>query len=166
MNNDSTPRQRSIGELVASLRDQLLGVIHQEAEIAKTEVKSSATKGGIGAAAFVAAAIILVLALIMLMVGLGFGFAAWFGWPTWAGFFLMVGVFLVAAVAIALVGVVLVKRIKAPEHTIATGKNTVSALQGKRPANPVSYDDEFEDLYGRRATPGAASNASRVATAE
>jgi protein-S-isoprenylcysteine O-methyltransferase Ste14 len=160
MKNDSTPRQRSIGELVASIRDQLVGVVRQEAEIAKAEVRSAATKGGIGAAAFLVAGLILVLALLLLMVGLGFGFAAWFGWPTWAGFFLMVGVFLVLAALIGLVGYLMIKRVKAPEQTIATGRNTVNALRGQRPANPVSYDDEFEDLYGRRAAPRGGSSAS------
>ena len=36
------PTQRSIGELVASIKDEILGVVHQEIDIAKKEITALA----------------------------------------------------------------------------------------------------------------------------
>ena len=59
-NDPSTPpTQRSIGELVQSTRDELLGVVHHEIDIAKKEFTALAIKVGIIAAC---AAVLLLLA--------------------------------------------------------------------------------------------------------
>ncbi|MDN5820983.1 MAG: phage holin family protein, partial [Brachybacterium sp.] len=67
-NDPSTPpTQRSIGELVQSIRDELLGVVHHEIDIAKKEVTALAVKAGIIAACAAVLLFLLLSAWVMLL---------------------------------------------------------------------------------------------------
>src|SRR5690625_2545529 len=145
-NDPSTPpTQRSIGELVQSIRDELLGVVHHEIDIAKKEITAIAIKAGIIAACAAVLLFLLLSAWVMLLFAAATGLQA-LGLPYWGAFFIVVG-----AVA-GLVAFLVSKRIKAPETTIETAQTALDAVQGKRRQNAVSYDDTFEELYGKQVS--------------
>ena len=151
-NDPSTPpTQRSIGELVQSIRDELLGVVHLEIDIAKTEAKSIAIKAGIAAACAAVLLFLLLSAWVMLLFFFATGLEA-LGMPYWGAFLLIAGVFLLLSAIAGLIAFLVVKKIKAPTTTIETAQNAVYAVQGKRRSNAVSYDDTFEELYGKQVS--------------
>ncbi len=151
-NDPSTPpTQRSIGELVASIKDELVGVVHHEVDIAKKELTALGIKVGIIAACAAVVLFLLLSAWVMLLFFFAEGLTA-LGLPAWASFLIVAGVFIVLAAIAGLVAFAYVKKLRAPEVTIETAKGAVDAVQGKRHATPVSYDDTFEELYGKQVS--------------
>jgi hypothetical protein len=151
-NDPSTPpTQRSIGELVASIRDELLGVVHHEIDIAKQEAKDIGIKVGIIAACAAVLLFLLLSAWVMLLFAAATGLQA-AGIPAWGSYLIVAGVFVVISIIAALVALVVAKKIRAPETTIDTAKGAVDAVQGKRRHNAVSYDDTFDELYGKQVS--------------
>lgn len=151
-NDPSTPpTQRSIGELVQSIRDELLGVVHHEIDIAKKEFTAIAIKAGIIAACAAVLLFLLLSAWVMLLFFAATGLEA-LGMPYWGAFLLIAGVFIVLSLIAGLVAFLVFKRIKAPTTTIETAQSAVGAAQGKRRSNAVSYDDTFEELYGKKVS--------------
>ena len=101
-NDPSTPpTQRSIGELVQSIRDELLGVVHHEIDIAKKEFTAIAIKAGIIAACAAVLLFLLLSAWVMLLFFAATGLEA-LGMPYWGAFLLIAGVFVVDATVLHL----------------------------------------------------------------
>src|SRR5699024_3795227 len=151
-NDPSTPpTQRSIGELVQSIRDELLGVVHHEIDIAKKEVTALAVKAGIIAACAAVLLVLLLSAWVMLLFAAATGLQA-LGLQYWGAFLIVAGVFVVIGAILGLVAFLVSKKLKAPETTIETAQSAVQAVQGKRSQNAVSYDDTFEELYGKQVS--------------
>ena len=85
-NDPSTPpTQRSIGELVQSIRDELLGVVHHEIDIAKKEITALGIKVGIIAAMAAVLLFLLLSAWVMLLFAAATGLQA-LGLPAWGSF--------------------------------------------------------------------------------
>ncbi|MCL6421849.1 phage holin family protein [Brachybacterium sp. JHP9] len=167
--NDPTtpPTQRSIGELVASIKDELLGVVHQEIDIAKKEITALGVKAGIVAACAAVLLFLLLSAWVMLLFAAAWGLVA-LGVPHWGAFLIIAGVFILLAAVAGLVAFLVARKLRAPETTIETAKGAVDAVQGKRRSNAVSYDDTFDELYGKQVSArvsdsGAYSSASAMA---
>ncbi|WP_114856002.1 phage holin family protein [Brachybacterium sp. YJGR34] len=151
-NDPSTPpTQRSIGELVQSIRDELLGVVHHEIDIAKKEFTALAIKVGIIAAMAAVLLFLLLSAWVMLLFAAATGLEA-LGLSYWLSFLIIAGVFILLGAIAGLVAFLVSKRLKAPETTIQTAQSAVEAVQGKRRQNAVSYDDTFEELYGKQVS--------------
>ncbi|MCS6712584.1 phage holin family protein [Brachybacterium sp. EF45031] len=147
-NDPSTPRtQRSIGELVQSVRDEFLGVVHHEIAIAKKEITGIAIKAGITAALAAVLLFLLLSAWVMLLFAAATGLQA-LGLPAWASFLIVAGVFVVLGLIAGAVAFVIFKKITAPTTTIETAQGAVQAVKGQRRRNAVSYDDTFDELYG------------------
>ena len=159
-NDPSTPpTQRSIGELGQSIKDELLGVVHHEIDIAKKEVTALGIKIGIIAACAAVLLFLLLSAWVMLLFAAANGLQA-AGLPAWASFLIVAGVFILLAAIAGLVAFLISKKLKAPETTIETAQSAVGAVQGKRRSNTVSYDDTFEELYGKQAGAPTSSGVS------
>ena len=151
-NDPSTPpTQRSIGELVQSIRDELLGVVHHEIDIAKKEFTALAIKVGIIAACAAVLLFLLLSAWVMLLFAAATGLEA-LGLPAWGAFLIVAGVFVLLGAIFGLVAFLVSKKLKAPETTIETAQSALDAVQGKRRQNTVSYDDTFEELYGKQVS--------------
>lgn len=151
-NDPSTPpTQRSIGELVQSIRDELLGVVHSEIDIAKKELTAIAIKAGIAAACAAVLLFLLLSAWVMLLFAAASGLTA-LGLPAWASYLIVAGVFIVLGAIAGLVAFLVAKKITAPEVTIETAQGAVAAVKGERRQNTVSYDDTFEELYGKQVS--------------
>ena len=119
---------QSIGDLVSDASKHVSTLIQGEIELAKLELRSSVKNAGTGAGMFAGAVVLLVFSLTFLFISLAEGFVA-LGVPRWLAYFL---VFLILAIVVAVLvwlGTKKVKRVKAPERTIATSRETVEYLK-------------------------------------
>ncbi|MGI9084608.1 MAG: phage holin family protein [Aeromicrobium sp.] len=119
----------TIGRLVAEASRDISALLHSEIALAKSEIKFSAKAGGIGAAMFVVAGFFGLLITVMLSIAAGY-FLVMAGLdPAWA-FLIVAGAYLLLALFLILIGVVMVKKVKAPQKTISTAKEIPAALKG------------------------------------
>lgn len=125
----STPP--SIGQLVSDASTHLSTIIHGEIELAKLELKSSVKNAGVGIGLFLGAAVILVFSLTFGFIALAEGLAA-LGLSRWLAFLIVFAFLLVLVGLFVFVGIKKVKKVKAPEKTIRTTKETVDYLKRSR----------------------------------
>lgn len=124
----SEDTEPSIGQLVQQASTQFSAVLHGEIELAKLELRSSIKNGGVGVGLFVGALVLLVFSLTFGLLALAEGIAATGIWR-WAAFLIVFGFLLLLIGLMVFIGIKKVKRVKAPERTIATSKETVAALK-------------------------------------
>ncbi len=129
--------QPSIGTLVADATSSLSTVVHGEIELAKLEIKSSVKNAGTGVVMFLAAAVLLVFSLTFGLIALAEGLVALHIWR-WAAYLIVFGFLVLVALLLVFIGVRKVKRVKAPQQTIDTTKDTVAAV--RRAASHTSAD--------------------------
>lgn len=116
-----------VADIIKGITDDVKQLVRDEMELAKSEIVPTAKKGGMGAGLFAAAGYFAICALSVLYFAAAFGLAA-LGLAEWLAF-LIVGVALLLVAGIcAGVGLMLFKKIKAPERTIAQANQTVSEL--------------------------------------
>jgi uncharacterized membrane protein YqjE len=127
-NAPSHRAEPSIGSLVADAHTSFSTLLHSEIELAKLELKSSFKSAGTGAGLFIAAAVLLVFSLTFGLIALAEGLVALHIWR-WAAYLIVFAFLVILAVLSIVFGVRKVKRIKAPQQTIETTKETVSALK-------------------------------------
>lgn len=127
------PGGPSIGQLAADASTHLSTIIRGEVELAKTELKVSVKNAGVGVAMFGAAAVLLVYALTFGLIALAKGLITLGIWD-WAAYLIVFGALVLLAVILAFIGLRKVKKVKAPERTISTSKDTVAFL--KHPTTP------------------------------
>lgn len=123
----STTDGATLGQLVADASRDLSALIQAEVQLAKSELSFSAKAGGIGTALFFTAGFMAALVLVLASIGMALVLDLWL--PVWASFFIIGGVYLVVAAIVVLVGVHLIKKVKAPTATIATAKEIPSAFR-------------------------------------
>ena len=118
-----------VGDIIKSITDDVKLLVRDEIELAKTELVPAAKNGGIGDGLFGAAGYFAICALSVLYFALAYGLSDLFEWPLWLGF-LVVGIalFVVAGICGA-IGFTRVKKVKAPERTIAQANQTVTEVK-------------------------------------
>ena len=122
----------TIGKLVIDASRDISTLVHQEIELAKSELKVSVKHGGTGIGLFGAAAFLGLLAIIMLSVAIAY-LIHWNGDGLdlhWA-FLIVFAFYLLLAAILAYVGLKQVKQVKAPERAIHQGKEIPRALKGQ-----------------------------------
>lgn len=131
MSNDDEP---TIGRLVADASRDISALIHSEIALAKSEIRVSAKAGGIGAALLAVAAFFGLLIIILGSFSVAYFLTMTGMHPAWA-FLIVTGAYTVLAVILVLIGILKLKKIRAPEKTIATAKEIPAAFKGSpRPA--------------------------------
>jgi hypothetical protein len=131
---DTAPRhaaEPSLGELVSDASTHLSNLIRGEIELAKLELRSSVKNAGTGAGLFLGAVVVLVFSLTFGFFALAEGIAA-LGLDRWLAFLIVFAFQLVVVALFVVLGVRKVKRVKAPERTIATTRETVDYLKKSR----------------------------------
>jgi len=129
--NGKHAAQPSVGQLVSDATTQLSTLIHSEIELAKLELRSTVKNGATGVGFFAAAAVVLVFSLTFGFFALAEGLAAAGLWR-WAAFLAVFGLQLVVVGFCVYLGIKKVKRVRAPEQTIKTTKETVDYLKKSR----------------------------------
>lgn len=108
---------RSLGELVAQLGDDLSSLLSTQVEIAKVEIKNEATKAAKGSGMLAGAAVVALVAAVLLSVALAWGLAE--SLDPWVGFLIVGLVWAAGGVALGLAGKKHLDATKGPEHTMA-----------------------------------------------
>jgi hypothetical protein len=121
--NPSAPAQQSVGELVRDASEQVSALVRAEIELAKAELGATVKRGGIGAALFGAAIGVFLLALPFLFVALAEVLVR-VGLPRWSAYLIVWGFFMLVAVLLAMLGLRAVRRLRRPERTLETVKDT------------------------------------------
>jgi uncharacterized membrane protein YqjE len=126
-------RDQSIGSLVRDATTHVSTLVRAEIELAKSEITGEIKKGLTGSLFFVCALVIAPLGVPFLFIALA-ELLVWFDWPWLSrpGAYLVVAVliFIVAGLFV-LLGVRKVKKIKAPERTISSVRDTAAALTSR-----------------------------------
>jgi hypothetical protein len=117
----------TIGQLVADASRDLSALIQAEVQLAKSELTFSAKAGGIGTAMFFAAGFMAAIVLILGSIGLALVLDLWL--PVSASFFIVAGIYLLLAGVAVLVGLKMIKKVKAPTATISTAKEIPAAFK-------------------------------------
>ena len=139
------PGEQSIGGLVKDATTHLSTLIRGELELAKAEVGREVKKGLTGSISLIIALVVLLLSIPFLFVAFALGLNDLVDWEAhpWAGFLITFALFLVVVGLLVLIGVRKFKRIRAPQRTIDSAKDTIAAL---RPGG----DDKRGELEPRR----------------
>ena len=129
----TTETEPTIGRLVADASRDISTLVSKEIELAKSELKVSATAGGVGAGLLMAAAYVLTIAFVIFSFAVAY-FINWNGKGLslhWA-FLIVFGAWAVLAAILGLIGVNRLKKIRAPERAIAQAQEIPQALRGKK----------------------------------
>lgn len=118
----------TIGKLVVDAFDDFGTLLRHVIELAKAELKVSVRAGGLGVALFALAGFVALLSLVMASFAIAY-FIVMAGLdPAWA-FLIVFGGYLVLAGLLVLGGVLSVKRVRAPEKTLAQASEIPSAFK-------------------------------------
>ena len=123
-------KDKTVGQLVVDIKRDLTDLVKSEVALAKAELADDAKAAGLGAGLFAGAALFGFFALMLLLIGASLTLALLL--PTWASFLVVGVLLLLVAGVLALVGKSKISKVKAPERTIATSKDSVQALKGVR----------------------------------
>lgn len=115
---EPAPEEPTIGKLFVDAFDDFGTLVRHLIELAKSELKVSVRAGGMAIALFALAGFISLLAIIMVSIAIAF-FIVMAGLdPAWA-FLIVFGAYLLLAGLLAFVGYLRVRKVKAPERTLA-----------------------------------------------
>jgi hypothetical protein len=126
--NGKHAAEPSMGQLVSDASTHFSNLLHAEIELAKLELRSTVKNAGVGIGLFGAAAVVLVFSLTFGFLALAEGLAA-AGLDRWLAFLIVFLLLLLIVGACVYLGIKKMKRIKAPERTIATSKETIATLR-------------------------------------
>jgi hypothetical protein len=132
LSDDSAVRagdDASIGALVRDATTHLSTLIRAEMELARAEIGREVRKGVQGSVFFSIALVVLLYSSFFLFFFLAELLAEWL--PRWAAFGIVFALMLLVAGLFALLGYQRMKKIKAPERTITSMKDTAAALRGR-----------------------------------
>ena len=132
-------REQSVGELVREVTTHLSALVRAEVELAKSEVTAEVRKGATGSAFFAVAAVVGLFSLFFLFFTLAELLAEVL--LRWAAFGVVFLLMLVVAGVFALLGYLKVRKIRKPERTIESLRESAQVLQHRgRPDGPPELD--------------------------
>lgn len=134
------PADPSIGELVRDATSQVSTLVRAEVELAKAEITRDVKKGLTGSVFFILALVVFIYSTFFMFFFLAELLDTWI-WR-WAAFLIVFVLMLVTTAVLALIGWLRVRRIRGPQQTIASVKETTAALTpgsaGHLKAQPAS----------------------------
>lgn len=124
--------ERSLGQLFASATAEMSALVHDEIALAKAELRQDAKRAGIGGGAITAAAVLALFALPVLSFAAAYGLHNLGLALAWS--FLIVGAaYLLLALVLGLFALAKFKKVKKPERSISSARQTASVLQRVKP---------------------------------
>ncbi|MET9658503.1 phage holin family protein [Streptomyces sp. NPDC006510] len=130
--NNAGSADRSLGQLVAAATAEMSALVHDEIALAKAEVRQDVRRGVIGSVAFIVAGVLILFAVPVLTFAAAYGIHNLGLGLAWS-FLIVGGAFIVLALLLALFAVAKLKKLKPPEKSIASAKQTAAVLQGVKP---------------------------------
>ncbi|WP_406183940.1 phage holin family protein [Streptomyces sp. NBC_01006] len=132
--------ERTLGQLVASATAEMSALVHDEIALAKAEIREDVKRVGVGGSAIGIAGVFALFSLPVLSFAAAYGIHNLGLGLAWS--FLIVGVaFLLLAGLLALIAVSKFKKVKPPEKTIASVKQTAAVVATVKP-HPRSVSDQ------------------------
>ncbi|RDI66011.1 phage holin family protein [Nocardia pseudobrasiliensis] len=116
----------SIGDLVRDAAEQMSTLVRAEVELAKTEVTGEIKKGLQGSVYFIVALTILLFSSFFFFFFLAELLDVWL--VRWAAFLIVFGLMIVAVAGFGFLGYLKVRKLRAPQKTIETLKETRSVI--------------------------------------
>ena len=123
---NAIPSNPSLGDLVREATSQVSTLVRAEVELAKAEVTRDVKKGLTGSVYFILALVVLLYSTFFMFFFLAELLDNWL-WR-WASFLIVFILMLVVTAVFALLGYLKVRRIRGPQETIASVKETTAAL--------------------------------------
>jgi len=121
--------ERTLGQLVSDASRDVSELVRYEIALAKAEVQRDIKRGVAAGGLFGAAALLAVYATIALMIAAGLGLAEVM--PGWLAFLIVAaGLLLIGGVCV-IVGRSQIGRIKPPERTIRSTKETIAVVRNR-----------------------------------
>lgn len=118
--------EASIGELVRDATTQVSTLVRAEVELAKAEITRDVKKGLTGSVYFILALVVLLYSTFFMFFFLAELLDTWL-WR-WAAFLIVFVLMLIVTAVFALLGFFKVRRIRGPQQTIESVKETTAAL--------------------------------------
>ncbi|WP_179956855.1 phage holin family protein [Amycolatopsis anabasis] len=134
--------EQSIGKLVSDATQHLSTLVRAEVELAKSELVGEAKKAVKGSIFFVIALVVALYSSFFFFFFLGELLSEWL--QRWAAFGIVFLLMLAFAGLCGFLGYLKVRKIRAPERTISSVKDTAAALKPRREAEydlPAVPDD-------------------------
>jgi uncharacterized membrane protein YqjE len=130
----------SIGDLVKDATSQVSTLVRAEVELARAEITRDVKKGLTGSVYFILALVVLFYSTFFFFFFVAELLDTWI-WR-WAAFLIVFGLMVVTTLVFALLGYLKVRRIRGPQQTIESVKETRAALVpgGDRPASRAIAD--------------------------
>ena len=116
----------SIGDLIKDVTAQMSTLVRAEVELARAEITRDVKKGLTGSVFFIAALVVLFYSTFFLFFFLAELLDNWL-WR-WVAFLIVFGIMVVVTVVLALFGFLKVRRIRGPQKTIESVKETRTAF--------------------------------------
>lgn len=132
--------EQSLGALFNSAIGDLKNLIKMEKELAVAEVAQAGKRLAPAIAGFVVAAVAAIFVVLMGSIAAAFGVADLFGIGLGWGFLIVAGLWLLLAAIGGLLGLRMVKKIKGPERTIRTVKETADWARHPTTATTTAVD--------------------------
>ena len=123
----ATDEERPLSDLFSDLTSSVQVLVRKEMELAKVEVKESATRAGKAGAMFAGAGVIAFVAVLLLSFAAAWGLAE--GIPTWLGFLAVGLLYLAIAGLLAVVGKKKLAAVRPPRQTVQTLKEDVETAK-------------------------------------
>lgn len=124
--------ERTLGQLVASATAEMSALVHDEIALAKVEIRQDVKRAGIGGTAIAIAGVFALFSLPVLSFAAAYGIHNLGLGLAWS--FLIVGAaFLLLAGLLALLAVRKFKKVKPPEKSIASVKQTAALVGTVKP---------------------------------
>ena len=117
--------QPSVGELVRQASEHVSTLVRAEVELAKAELSDTVKRGGIGGGLLAAAGVIALFSVPFLFVVLAEVLVA-IGLWRWLSYLIVWVLFLLVAAVLALIGRSQLKKVRKPERTLETVKDTAA----------------------------------------
>ncbi len=118
--------QPSLGDLVKDATAQLSTLVRAEVELARAEITRDVKKGLTGSIFFISALVVLFYSTFFFFFFLAELLHIWL--LRWAAYLIVFGIMVVVTAALALFGYLKVRRIRGPQQTIESVKETRTAL--------------------------------------
>ncbi|MFE0641247.1 phage holin family protein [Streptomyces sp. NPDC058877] len=132
--------ERSLGQLVASATAEMSALVHDEIALAKAELRQDVRRGLFGSITGIGALVVLLFSLPMLSFALAYAINAWTGGHNGNGGWNLAWCFLLSftfnvllAVLLGLIAAAKFKKVKPPEKSIASAKQTAAIVQNVKP---------------------------------
>src|SRR6202020_969439 len=116
----------SIGELVKDLTAQMSTLVRAEVELAKAEITRDVKKGLTGSVFFILALVVLFYSTFFFFLFLAELLDTWL--YRWAAFLIVFAIMVLTTLLLALLGYLKVRRIRSPQKTIESVKETREAF--------------------------------------